>query len=135
MGLFDFFRRRKPSIDPALRRAAEDYRRDLVEGADFQKPPPPTATMLRRVAVRSAVGLVMLAATNGIALAQGARGDALAVLATRPGWERLPSGLVKTLAERLGSATKATEFAQICEKSGILNNMAHPGLEWVPEGG
>jgi tetratricopeptide (TPR) repeat protein len=74
--------------------------------------------------MRSAVGLVMLAATNGIALAQGAGGDALAVLATRPGWERLPSGLVKALAERLGSATKATEFVQICEKSGIRNNIA-----------
>ncbi len=33
VGLFDVFRRRKP-IDPGLRRAAEDYRRELAEGAE-----------------------------------------------------------------------------------------------------
>lgn len=80
------------------------------------------ATRLCRVAVTSAVGLVMLVQANGIAVGQEAGGDALAALTTRQGWERLPSGLLKALAERLRSVAKATEFAQMCEESGILGN-------------
>lgn len=48
--------------------------------------------------------------------------SALEVLSSRPVWRELPRNFLSLLANKLGSADKASEFAQLCEKTGILEN-------------
>ena len=47
---------------------------------------------------------------------------AIEVLRTRAVWRDLPSGILTTLASKLNTHKKTTEFVQLCEKTGILEN-------------
>ena len=44
------------------------------------------------------------------------------VLRTRPGWEKVSSGLRSRLAERLKSSDNARRFAAVCERAGIVDD-------------
>jgi tetratricopeptide (TPR) repeat protein len=44
------------------------------------------------------------------------------VFDSRSAWKELPSDFLSTLAAKLNSVKKATEFALLCERTGILKN-------------
>lgn len=51
-----------------------------------------------------------------------APGSPLDVFNSRSAWKKLPSDFLNALGNKLNSVEKATQFAQLCEKTGILKN-------------
>lgn len=64
----------------------------------------------------------VLYAVEHPAIAQTAPKSALEVFKSRPAWKKLPLDFLNALANKLNSVEKATEFAELCEKTGILEN-------------
>jgi tetratricopeptide (TPR) repeat protein len=48
--------------------------------------------------------------------------SALEVFESRPGWKKLTPNFLNALANKLRTVDNATEFARLCEKTGILEN-------------
>lgn len=70
--------------------------------------------------------LAILPKINCLVFAQTAPRSAIDVFNLRPVWKNLPSDFLNILANKLNSVQRATEFAQLCEKTGILkNNIIH----------
>lgn len=66
--------------------------------------------------------LAVLYAFKRQAIGQTAPRSALEVFKSRSAWKKLPPDFLNALANKLNSVAKATEFAQLCEKTGILKN-------------
>ena len=48
--------------------------------------------------------------------------NAIDVFKSKRAWKKLPSDFLNSLANKLNTVENATEFAQLCEKTGILKN-------------
>ena len=55
-------------------------------------------------------------------IAQAEGSSALEFFQSRPVWNKLPIDFLKALAERLETAETASDFAELCETTGILQN-------------
>jgi len=65
---------------------------------------------------------IVLYKANRPAIAETGPRSAIEVFSARPAWKKLPSDLLDILANKLNSVEKASEFAQLCEKTGILKD-------------
>ncbi|MGD0950282.1 MAG: hypothetical protein ABSA52_23020 [Candidatus Binatia bacterium] len=71
------------------------------------------------------VGLIVALLSYSLlrrATAQKTPTTATDVLRSRPGWKNLPASFLDALAGKLETSAKASEFAKLCEDTGILKN-------------